>query len=419
MAQRSTWQDKYGYGIQTSSISTSAACTSGIFLMNHPNLDINTKTIDTEKTVVSASRNQLVEFAIDGRNPTAQFPIMVSPKQVYPFLRLFFQKGSLQDSTTNTIKWFFPYSYSSVGNECEVWGSFVRELSTGSTYSQRIVGAICNSLTLVPSDMEYMTMNCGLTGRDLEVNHNTSADTFTLSTDAPLLWRNCVTKIGNSYTVQETCDLKRFEMLLLNSAKGRHYNNSKVQRFNLGKFYGTGAFTTPWENSSTNYTKTKVFDDFYNGTVSRLSLYWNDEYATSGYSVSLNMLVRHIKVSISDEKEVSNISRFMMVEDASFSYENSKIASWTIDGSDASKIIFTYMGSETLIGNVFPGDVVLTLDAITGSNTRWVVERIVSSTTAKLTTNHTAGVGSSGSNAVVLRQPISVGLNDMTNRLIT
>ena len=420
MAQRSIWEDKYGYGIQTSTIDVPSSCTSGIFLMSHSQLDPRFQTIEQRKTTTSSSRSQLIEFSMNGRIPSSRLPIIMSPSQIYPFFRLFFQKGSLQDSSTNTIKWFYPYSFENGGSECEVWGTFVRELaSTGTTQSQRITGSIVSSLSFLPSTLEYMVLDCSIIGRDFEKNRQTSGDTFTLSTDAPLLWRNCETRIGNSYDSLETFDLKRFGLTLVNNPVGRFYNNSKIKRFNLGNFVGNGRIIVPWENSSTNYKNNQLFTDYENGVVTRLSLYWNTQYATTGSSLSVNLLLRHNSVTISDDKEVSNLSEFILVEDTSFSYDNSKISSWTIDNSDDTKISFTFPGSQTLTGNVFPGDAVVTVDASSGYNNKWTIENVVNFSTVKLTSSHPAGTGAAGSNAIIIRQPINIGLNDNVNRGIT
>uniref|UniRef100_A0A6M3XK38 Tail protein n=1 Tax=viral metagenome TaxID=1070528 RepID=A0A6M3XK38_9ZZZZ len=349
--------------------------------------------------------------------PAALFPIRVTPKEAYPFLRLFFQKGSLQDSTTNTKKWFYPYSYD--GSTCEVWGSIVRELAaTGTSTSHRLTGAVCNSITISPT-ADYIDLTASVISRDIELNRDTSGDTFTLPTDAPLLWRNSVTKMGNSYTAPETCDFRGIKTNLKNNITGKFYNNDKVKRFNIGNFTGNGTVIIPWENGTTNYTDNQVLTDFLNGTLTRLSMYWIDQYLTSGYSFSVNLLCRYIQGNIGEETEISNSMNFVLVEDYSFSSSNSKISTWTIDGSDASLMTFTFPSTETLTGNVFPGDVVATLDASAGHTINWVIERVVDADTVKLINNHTAGTGASGTSVIIKRQPISIGLRDEINRGIT
>lgn len=361
--------------------------------------------------------NNTVEFATAGRMPVALFPIRVTPKETYPFIRLFFQRGSLQDSTTNTKKWFYPYSYD--GSTCEIWGSIVRELATtGTSKSHRLTGAICNGITLMPT-ADYIDLTASVIARDIELNRDTSGDTFTLPTDAPLLWRNSVTKMGNTYDALETCDFRDIKINLKNSITGKFYNNAKVKRFNIGNFNGDGSIIIPWENSTTNFTDNQAITDFLNGTLTRISMYWIDQYLTSGYSMSVNMLCKYVQGRIGTDAEISNAMNFVLVEDYSFASANSKISTWAIDGSDASLVTFTFPANETLTGNVFPGDVIATLDASAGQGVNWVIERVVDTDTVKLVNNHTAGTSASGTVVTIKRQPISIGIDDQTNRSIT
>ena len=111
--------------------------------------------------------------------------------------------------------------------------------------------------------------------------------------------------------------------------------------------------------------------------------------------------------------------RFILVEDCSFSSTNNKITNWAIDGSDASLIDLTFSGSETLTGEVFPGDTIITPDASAGQATYWAIEKIMDTNTAKLTANHSAGTSASGTNITIIRNAISFGLNDGLDRGIT
>lgn len=418
MAQRSRWQDRYGYGEQ-SAIDTAVASSYGLFMVDHSDLSPGQEQIISSKIGRAAAKTNLTEFEIKNKVTFCSLPLIVSPAQIYPALRFFFQSGSLQDSTTNTIKWFYPYSYSSTGSVCEVWASLFRDTSSGTTRSQRMTGAISHELEISLGRGEYITAISKFLGRDLEINRNTSGDTFTLSTNAPLLLRNCVTKIGNSYEALETFDLKSFNLRIRNNAKARTYNSSYVSRFNLGRVEGQGEIITPWENNSTNYNYTQAYTDFFAGTLTRISIYWADQYLTSGSSMSINLLGRFVKGRIAEDKEISNTMEFVLVEDASFSYENSKITDWVVDGSDASLIDLTFSGSEILTGNVFPGDAIVTDDASIGNSSYWTIERIIDTNTIKLTSNHTAGTGASGNKIRIIRQPINVGIRDGINRGIT
>ncbi len=409
-----------------SGIDTPVACSngidtgvSGLFMLNHPDLYTEQFQIDFPKTIRSASRNAGIEYAITGKYPNFFTNTVLTTKQSFPFLRLFFQRGSLQDSEDATIKWFYPYSYDSNGCSCEVWGTIVRDLSSGETLSHRVSGAIVKSLTISVNAAEYISIRSELIGRALETNHDSSGDTFTLTTESPLLWRNVASKIGDSYTALQTCDLKDFALSVKNDAKSRVFNSSAIQKFNLGRVTGLGSITIPWENTSTGWTNNTALDDMFSGELTRLSLYWGNQYVSTAYTMSINMLVRYMKGKISEDKEISNEMSFIIVEDNSFSSDNSYISSWSVDSSSADTINFTFPSTQTLTGNVFPGDVVLTLDASVGATTRWVVENVLDSNSVRLTTNHSAGVGASGTTVTIIRQPINIGLNDDIDRYIT
>lgn len=425
MAQRSTQQDKYAIDFQTD-ISTAVECSSGvdtdksgITIFNHSPFYVNQTYIDGRKTVKSASRNILVEYQNTTTTPATSLQVMLSPKDAYPPLRLFFQRGCLQDTTDSTIKWFFPYSYMSDGSTCETWATIVRDLSSGETESHRLVGSIATNLSFAVNASEYITLATRFNSRSCELDYNSSGDNFTLSTDSPLLWRNSVTQMGDSYSSSETLDLKAFSLEVNNNAVGKKFNSAYIQRFILGSVTGRGAITIPWDNSSTSFLNNVPMERFMSGNVNRLSIYFGNQYVNTGSTLSLNLLVRYSGGAISSDSEVSNDMPFILVEDASFSSDNGKISTWSIDSASADTISFAFTGTETLTGNVFPGDVVLTLDATSGSNDRWIVEKILSSSSLTLTENHSAGVGATGTNATIIRQPINIGLNDKLNRSIS
>jgi len=425
LAQRSTQQDRYALDFQ-SSIETAVSCLngidtgkSGITMFNHSSLYANQNILSQEKTVRSASRNQLVEYQNTTTNPSVSFQIMLSPKLAFAPFRLFFQRGSLQDSEDSTVKWFFPYSFEEGGSTCETWATIVRDLSSGETHSHRLIGAVSNRCSISIDPTEYGIINCEFIGKQYDFSYNSSGDNFTLSTDAPLLWRNCVTKIGNSYNSLETFDFKELSLSLSNSVVGKKFNNASVQRFVLGKIEGTGSFVVPWENSSTSFTYNTLLSNLLSGNVTRLSMYWGRQYVDTGSTVSINLLIRYNKGGVSSDDEISSDMAWELVEDASFSSENGKIVSWEIDSSSANIVHVVFAGTETLIGNVFPGDVILTLDAVTGQNIKWKIEKILTSTSLRLSAAHVAGVGASGSNFTIIRHPINIGINDKLNRNIT
>lgn len=419
MAQRALWADKYSLGYQ-SSLTTAVAGSVGVFMFNHASANPQLLVYNADKSKATAANSYNYEYANSNKMPNMLIPTRVTPKEVYPFLRLFFQRGSLQDSTVNTKKWFYPYSYQSNGGSCEIWSSLIRETATtGTAKSHRVTGAICNDITINPVGRDYVNITANMLGRDIELNHETSGDTFTLPLDAPLLWRNATTKIGDSYTALETLDLKSFSMNIKNNARGSFYNNALVKRFNLERVTGNGSLLVPWENSSTNYTDNQVLTDLLNGSLFRLSVYWKDQYLASGYSLSINMLGRFVSGMIGNDAELSNQMQFIMAEDDSFTSSNSKVSTWAISGSTASQITLGFNSTETLLGNVFPGDILILTDALAGSNIQYEIERIISSTVLKLTTNHAAGTSANGTGVIIKRQPISIGLRDETNRNIT
>jgi len=420
LTQRSIWKDKYGIGYQ-SSLTSPILTSSGLYLGDHPSINPQIQIYNAPKSKGTAANSYNYEYKNSTRLPSILLPIRITPKEIYPVLRLFFQKGSLQDSTVNTKKWFYPYSYADGGESCEIWGTLVRETATtGTSSSVRMTGAICNSFSInSATGRDYVNVRANLIGRDIEYDHDTSGDTFTLPTDAPLLWRNANTKIGNSYDSLESLDLRDFNLSCNSNPRPRFYNNEKVKHFNLQRITGTGSIIIPWENSSTNFTNSKVLCDNLNGSLFRLSTYWVDQYVTSGYSMSINLLCRYMSGLLAREDELSNAVGFVLTEDDSFTSSNNKISTWATDASDASKITFTFPANETLTGNVFPGDVLILTDASSGNNTEYEIERIISSTQLKLVNNHAAGTSANGTGVIIKRNAISIGLDDNVNRGIT
>jgi hypothetical protein len=459
MAQLSQQSDKYAIDFQ-SAIETAVECSkgidtdkSGIFILSHSDLSSNQTILDVLKAIKSASRHSSVEYANTNKNPRIQLQTLYSPKNVYPVFRTFFQKGvvdstiikvldangtsyncttnildadgnvikvskSVMDADGNSydvsitdIEWFYPYSYEENGGVCNSWATIVRGVSTGDTNSHRMIGAICDNFSISVSADDYIYFNANMPCRDVEYSYNASGDNFTLSTDSPFLWRNCVTKLGNSYNPLETFDLKSFDLSVSNNAKARLFNNSKIQKFNLGRVTGNGKFITPWENTSTNFQNVTSLSDLFAGNVCRLSLYWGNQYASTAFTSSINVLLRYNNENIANDSELSNDMSFTLVEDFSFSTDNNKITSWSVDSASADTINFVFPSTETLLGNVFPGDVIRTPDASSGATDNWIIESITDINTLKLKKNHSAGLGATGTKVTIVRHPINIGLN--------
>ena len=412
--QRSQYKNKYAIGFQNS-IDVAVTCSAGIFQNVDAQFTVKDQPTSINKSTGNAFISNGVEIIDTYKVPNIDLQVVMIPKQLYGIFHLFFQDGSLQLTSTASTKWFYPYS----SGVCEIYGTIVKDTSTTENSSMRYLGSVVERLVFYCNNNDYMITQASFLARDCEYKHDPSSDVFTITSDSSLLWRDCITKIGNSYDALEDFDFKDFGLSLENAVVSKKYTSEITQCFILGDFSGKGVFKIPFENSSDNYKKEDFIQKVNDGDIMRVSLYWKSQYAGTAQALSINMLVRIINLSDFNEEEMCLFADFIIVGDDSISSEAGKIVAWNIDAGNDRVVNFTFSGSTTLLGNVFPGDRVVLTDAVAGSTIFYTIENVIDSNTLLLTDSHLAGVGATGVTGFIKRQPISIGLNDEVNRAVS
>ena len=397
---------RYVIGFQ-SSIDTPVVCSgdiaTGVLFSNYPDFTVDNIILDNEYLRGSSAKHYKLNYRKSVYAYKIPFSIVATPTSLYPILRLFFQRG--YHITGDTV-WFYPYSYELSGSVCSVWGTVVRKLTDSNADSQRLSGAIIDTLAFDLSDY-FLKVTGNFTARRLETDYDSTNDDFTLDTEGSLLKRQVISKIGDSYTALQDFDIESLALNIRNNIKPRYYNNEYIKRYTLGKVTSDGRLRCPRENSSTDYND-DVFLNYAEGTkVVRICVYWDSLYSPT---VSISFLAKLVDIEQEIAEGNSNTIVFYAVEDSSFSFFDNKIQEWQVDSSDATIVSLTLATDVVLTGNVFPGDKILMKDS-TNSIKLYKISDIIDDNTIKLSEAHIDGTGAGGEQAVIIRQPITIGIN--------
>ncbi len=431
MAQRGQYEDRFAMEIQNTTISTTVAFAdgvdttsgeekSGILLNNHPNFPPGQNVIETRKASGSASRKDGtgLEFNQGTREPSFTIEFDVSAKVLYIPLHLLCQRGAVEEdaggSGPNT-KWFFPYSYEVTPSAAEYWGGFVRRLSVSASDSHRVVGAVASSMTLSSEFNSALVCSTEFMARDVENDYRvTASDNFEFTEDATLLWQGATTLIGDGSGVMEAVDLDGFSLTINTNPTRKFYSNQLTQKFLMMDVTAEGTIKVPFTAGTTNFEDNVLLRNFISGTPVRFSIYWGGQYPNANNDLSINFIARITDAPVGqDEDEIVTDVSFQCVEKIfidSIANGNNNVTS-IADSSGTTTI--TWAASQTALGNVFPGDYALMIDA-TEAQTKFLIDNVSAIDTYTLT----ATPSGSPAEVQIFSQPFNIGIDDNLDRSI-
>lgn len=396
-------------GIQDSSLAVDVD-KSGILLNDNPPIDPGVETIDQRKSVGSASRRGGIgaEYQMGHRNPTASWGFDVSTRVLFPFLEVFFQSGRVTSAAE--AKWYAPHSYTAGVVDTTNNGkalTIVQDL--GGSNSQKVQDMIAASLEITGDETTPIQASVELMGGEHDTSYDASSDDFNYAAVAPLLFMNAQAFLGDGSTALEAADVPGLSVTLNNGAVAKHYNSEYITRFQLADFTGSGTLNMPWNSGTSSYDDDVMLERFVSGSVTRLVFGWGASAAAdlddldTDNDMTIALLIRYTGATIGGEDELMTELPFDLVEYPTITTEDN-ISSFTV----ASGVVTpTFSGSETLVGNVYPGDV-----AIIDQTTYTIASVDWGSGTFTL---DDTGVNS-GTDLIVLGQPVIIGINDSQAR---
>lgn len=316
--QRVGWNERYGLAILASAtlptphdfntdiawLGIASADQLGLPLTDKPSFNPNLEISQTRKTTGSAVLNTGVgcERVNLIKRPSVTLQIdECDPATATILLWLLCQTGSSDVTNTQTHG---VYASPSV----EVWADVVRAAGTNvdNDLWERITGCIVTSLTFSLEVGGVLSCTAELPGS--AYTEALAAGTWSLlelPTLAPLLHKNALITLGGASNYIE-CD--SWTLTLINSAIGKPYDESAIQKWILGDFVGTGSLKVPWMDS--NVGDNTPMTNYLAGTEQQLNVYWGSLSGSADQDVSFKCNVRYTGDLLEDGDEVGHALDF-------------------------------------------------------------------------------------------------------------
>ncbi len=220
-----------------------------------------------------------------------------------------FQTGASEDGGTK-IKTYEDYnsSYSLDNNNNPIVDTSLTLLKKvydmGSNPStakyQRIVGAICNNLTLRHNSDNNLKTSTSFYGYDYEGDYTILGDTINFSTKDPLKFGYVVNLGGTEINVSS------WEINISNNALLKYSTSQNPDSIVFRDITVEGNILLP--TSSIN--KKDEMDDFINGNDKLLNIYWGTSTATNAGELSIKTNIRYsgLQYNIADGELFADIS---------------------------------------------------------------------------------------------------------------
>ncbi len=400
MANRNRWETLYGVGAGTTNISTAANASFGIPLLNFPNFEPGTQTINQRKAVGTSYRRSggCLEFQQGASIPATSFEFDVSAANIGYFLWSLFQTSAFEGADPYP-KYFVPYESATT----EMWLTLVRKLAAnGTASSHRIVGAIVKSITLSANEGENLKATVEFQGYSFESNRDTTSDTFDFSSASCLQWQNAVVTLDG-----HTVNIPGFSLTISNNALTKFYDNATAVRHDVGEFTATGTLTIPW--AAADEGANVQLDAFAAGTASRLVIYWgNGELADANTELSIIAHIRRTGATVQGDDEIVTEIPFECASEDYSSAVTTTLASTIAVSTTA------VTGTNTVFANFDVGDLLYPIGfAAAGDNTVRVITAR-SSNTAITVFPAFAGTDSSKLYKVI-STPLTISICDAVN----
>jgi hypothetical protein len=347
MAQRNIWMDIYSVGYSNVSISTVANASFGIPLLNHPNFEAGTQTINQRKATGTSYRQGQtgMEYQQGSAVPTTSYEFDVNYANLSHILWAFFQSSAFQGTGAPYVKYFIPYE----SPTSEVWLTLVRKLAaSGTGSSHQIAGAQPKTLALSCEEGQPLKATVEFQGYSFVDTRDVASDTLTFSAVAPLLWQNATITLAGS-----AINVPGFNLTVNNNLVTKFHDNATAVRHLLGDLTVEGTIRVPW--SDTNRGGNTELDAFINGTVSRLVISWGSG-VTNGIATTTGdfSIVSHIRRTssaiVGDDELMTEINFEGVCEESTSSFSTASASSVAIAGSTA------ITGTNTTLNNLDPGD---------------------------------------------------------------
>lgn len=309
---RAPWQLRYGIvrtasisATNTFAVSTDIGVATNVFGMpitNKPFIDPGQNIIDTRKAVGVATRRvgsvaNDFEFQQGVRDPKISFEFDANAYNLGLPLWMLFQKGT-EEVATSTVKTYNAPTYSE-GAECETFANILANTDTGAE-SQRMIGAIVESIALSGDINTPLKATVSFIGRDIDPDFDASSANITFYDKAPLMWTGTS---GPTITLGGTSiEAASFNVTINNNASPRHYNNQLATRYILGDFTAEGSITFPWGTATLGAHQ--AIQDFIDGANKQLVIYWGSATGASTGDFAIKLNVRYNGITLNPAEEI-------------------------------------------------------------------------------------------------------------------
>lgn len=428
---RAVYEDRYAIGLQ-SAFKTADGCTntvdsttgderSGVLTNDQAPAGYGVTVIDTNKTTGSASRRAGTgaEYQQGTEAPTVAFPFDISAKAAYPFFRVAFQTGSLEQDTTapTESKWFYPASEG--GLEAVEWLTVVKDYGSGN--SERFIGGVAESLEINAEVSGALNMTANLIGYDEETGHTLTNENFDYNDEALLLWQNA--KVAMSPLSESAAlgagsvVLPGFSVTLNTGATPKHFNSKNPERIILNEFTGDGTINPPWNLGYTALENDKIMERFIAEEPMIILVYWDSDTVPSPYpnannQLAIAMCVRASDATVGGDDELETEVPFELIEFPIMSgngVSGDVITGWSVSSADVTVTVDHTNTSSHPYNLLYPGYRFIAHDADTNSERLHIVRDVQfkmpydvkSDTVSGFTAGEIIEGGTSGFTAVV------------------
>lgn len=397
-------------GIQDAAATGIDVSKSGVLLNGRPSIDPGLETIDTRKSTGSANRRAGAgaEYQEGHRDPSTSWETHAIARALFPFFETFFQGGRLATASSNVsvgaTKWYAPHSYELgvVNASNGKVATIVQHMGGDGTKSNKVQDALVSSLGLTAEPGGNVTLSAEIMGGLHDEDYDASGDDYNYASISPLQYQNSIVFVGNGTNALEEADVPGFDFTMNNNAVAKHYNNQYVQKYALGDFEADGTLTLPWALTTTNFEDNVMLQRFLQGNVTRFVFSWGaasaaelDDLDTDN-DLTIAITARYSGATITGDDEVENDLPFTLVEYPMFSEQ-------AITSVTSGVVTPNFSGTETLEGNVYPGDQVV-IDGL-----QYLIDDVDWAGGTFTVEDRTL---SSGTQFTLYSQPVIIGMND-------
>jgi len=310
-----------------------------LLTQNKPDLVSGTDIKESEK---ASGQADMIEEDIQqtvGEPPKFAPEFYVNSYLISLFMQLMSQSGALDSQFGGVTRdKFTPYNKIDISYYLAVMGK-VQKLGGVVDECQLMRGCLPSSLRFSGQEGDVLTLAADLMGAKWSntfVGTGIPADAQALLKKSYLRWQNANVYMDDAYVTASdpTSGLKTgidgsnnkfacagFDLTVTNGLVAKFYNSTNIQAFSLGKYKAEGSFQVPWVVPSlvteANVYYWKQINDFRNGVVKHMKIWWGNADATTDNSFSIDMYLKYRSGTLEGDETLENNMGFSCVSPAS------------------------------------------------------------------------------------------------------